>query len=202
MVYPAWYPDGHHLAVMNSSASADPNPCSTRIDRKGQTQESPLAGFQVYGGMPSVNQQYPYLLAFAGQLIPRLPAPYNENFNYVWVADAQTGTVAPLDRNAPQDRYDPAYQSRAPWWSPDGRWVAFESNRLCPGAGTGMGYALFLQDAEGLKPPIQVTDPDWDAQHAKWIDDGTLVATLFQKRSSKKVPRGIATLDVSALISG
>jgi hypothetical protein len=50
------------------------------------------------------------------------------------------------------------------------RWqlVAFESNRIC-GEIDGQTYAIFIQDAKGMRPAAQVTDCNWNIQHPKWF---------------------------------
>ena len=98
----------------------------------------------------------------------------------------------------------PIYQARAPWWSPDGKWVAFMSNRICSEL-DGMTYAIFIQDAAGASPAMQVTDCQYNAQHPKWFPPGvppgkTLLIVAAQPSSD--LPNGIATLDVSAFVSG
>jgi hypothetical protein len=202
MAYPSWYPGGAALAVKNDSLSVEPSPCTTRIDTAGRVITPVLANSQVFGGMASVNQVDPDLVAFAGQWIATDPR-YDQDRNYIWVADASTTppTVAPLDKRAPVGGpFDPLYQGRAPWWSPDGGWVAFESNRVTQDNPAG-NYAIFIQDAAGENPAMQVTDPEWNGQHAKWYPDGvTLVAALFQQPG--RGPFGIARLDVGAFVGG
>ena len=202
MAYPSWYPGGAALAVKNDSHGADPNPCSTKIDTAGRVITPVLANSLVFGGMASVNQVNPDLVAFAGQWIATAPH-YDQDRNYIWVADASMTppTVEPLDKRAPVGGpFDPLYQGRAPWWSPDGNWVAFESNRATRDNPAG-NYAIFIQDAAGKNPAMQVTDPEWNGQHAKWYPDGvTLVAALFQQPGQG--PFGIARLDVGAFVSG
>jgi len=63
-------------------------------------------------------------------------------------------------------------RARAGWWSPDGKWFACETNRICNDLSGGT-YAIFIQDAAGLKPAMQVTSCDWNAQHPKWFPPGS-----------------------------
>jgi Tol biopolymer transport system component len=65
--------------------------------------------------------------------------------------------------------FRPEFQGRAPWFSPDGKWIAFESTRADP---KGELYAMFIQSALGDGPAWQVTDTKWNANHAKFYPDG------------------------------
>jgi hypothetical protein len=62
-------------------------------------------------------------------------------------------------------------QARVGWWSPDGKWFAFESNRACAEI-DGNTYAIFIQDSEGEREAMQVSSCDWNAQHPKWFPPG------------------------------
>jgi len=104
-----------------------------------------------------VNQTNPNLIAFAGQFNAESNY-YNQDLNYVWVTDRSTmpPTVAPLDRTAPSGpAFQQKFQARAGWWSPDGRWFAFESNRICNEI-DGQTYAIFIQDVSGTRTAVQV----------------------------------------------
>ena len=57
-------------------------------------------------------------------------------------------------------------------WSPDAKWFAFESNRSCDNI-DGLTYAIFIQDAKGKKPAMQVTSCEWNANHPKWFPPGS-----------------------------
>ena len=145
---------------------------------------------------------------FAGQLIAE-QSSYNEDLNYIWLVDASASpeAIRPLDQNAPKGGFNSNFQGRAPWWSPDGKWVAFESNRLVPGT---EGYAIYIQDSAGASAPMQVLDTRWSGNHAKWFPSGTeLVVSVLQVPGifpslpilPPNVPlRGIASLDVSAFV--
>ena len=80
----------------------------------------------------------------------------------------------PLETGARTDPYDPRFQGRAPWWSPDGKWVVFESNRPPqPLAEVGAGlYAIFLYEYGGSNPAIQITEIVYNCNHAKWFPNG------------------------------
>jgi dipeptidyl aminopeptidase/acylaminoacyl peptidase len=62
-------------------------------------------------------------------------------------------------------------QGRTPWWSPDGAFVTFESNR--PFAES-LSYRIFVQrrDTIGSEDATPVTPFAMSAQHAKWAPGG------------------------------
>lgn len=209
MIYPSWYPDCQHLAVDVTGAQV-----TAEIDAMtGQIVRSPLGNERVWAGFPSVNQTSPNLVAFAGQFNRESPY-YNQDLNYVWVTDTSTGRprVAPLDRHAPRGpAFKQKFQARAGWWSPDGMWFAFESNRACDDI-NGQTYAIFIQDASGNSPAMQVSDcTSWNVQHPKWFpprNDGKvfLIAAVqdVQGASSPTCPPApfrIASFDVTEFVT-
>jgi hypothetical protein len=166
---------------------------------------APLANDLVWAGFPSVNQADPRLISFAGQF-NRESNYYNQDLNYTWVTNRSTNPprVTPMDRRAPAGPgFLQKFQARAGWWSPDGKWFAFESNRSCDQI-DGQTYAIFIQDANGFRPAMQVTSCDWNAQHPKWFPPGStgdralLIAAFAQPGQNE--PFHIATVDVTAFV--
>lgn len=199
MIYPSWYPDCEHLAVDVTGAQV-----TAEIDATtGQIIVPSLANETVWAGFASVNQTNPNLISFAGQFNGESNY-YNQDLNYTWVTDRSTTppTVAPMDRKAPRGAaFLQKFQARAGWWSPDGQWFAFESNRICNDI-SGNTYAIFIQDAAGARPAIQVSDCTWNVQHPKWFpprnDGKTLLIAAVQARPVD--PFRIASFDVSRLL--
>ena len=162
--------------------------------------------------MPSVNPVYPNLIAFAGQPVAR-GRQYNQDFNYIWVMDLASGAApVPLEMGAPIGSYDPRFQGRAPWWSPDGKWVVFESNRPPqPIAEIGAGlYAIFLYQYGGPNAAVQITEIAYNCNHAKWFPNGfpgyppgpfRLIVAAWQPNGSQAPlpPYGLASLDLTPL---
>jgi Tol biopolymer transport system component len=217
MSYPVWFPDGSSLAVMNDAKydvkSPPPRPNTSTIDLSTDAVALALAGTTYWGGMPSVNPVSSNLIAFAGQTVVS-GKTYNQNFNYIYVMDTSTtpATVKTLE-TITSTTYDQNYQGRAPWWSPDGRWLVFESNRACPppaNNGNGM-YAIFLFEygVTGASAN-QVTDPIYNMNHAKWFPGGfngnpgnpTLIVAAYQDQGAAPAwPWGLASLDVASFVN-
>lgn len=211
MVYPSWYPNCRYVAVdVAQNPQIAGEHLTALIDAAtGLVVAAPLANDLVWAGFPSVNQADPNLVAFAGQFIGTSNY-YNELLNYTWVTDRSHNPpiVAPMDRNAPAGSgFLQQFQARAGWWSSDGKWFAFESNRSCDNI-DGLTYAIFIQDAKGERPAMQVTSCEWNANHPKWFPPGStggktmLIAALAQPTQStgQFAPYHIATLDVTAFV--
>jgi hypothetical protein len=211
MIYPSWYPDCQSMAtdVGQNAQVKDQQQFTAQIN--GMTGQVippvPLAGdAPVWAGFPSVNQVNPNLVAFAGLYNMSGVNYYDQDLNYIWVTNTSTGppTVAPLDPHAPTTQgFLQTFQGRAGWWSPDGNWFAFESNRNCHDV-NGMTYAIWLQDAAG-NPAIQVSDcSSWNVQHPKWFPPGStggktlLIAAVAEPGMNQNF--AIASFDVSALV--
>ncbi len=149
LFYPSWYPDGKSLAVTDGQVQA--------------VQQIELSGalhlltdrIQVMSGMSSVSPDGQWV-AFAGQ--KNIGQNYDQEENVVWLHDP-AGKLSTLET--------PPLQGRAPVWSPDGKQLAFESDRGNPQG----HYAVFLvnRDGSGL---IQLTDFTLDATHPVFAPDG------------------------------
>lgn len=153
--YPSWYEDLKSIVAVSSDnakfhalwrytvdGSADPVQLTTMDDFSA--------------GRPSAapgDANAP--VAFAGTR-----GPYNEQFNQVWIANPPSLEPVQL---YPE-------QGRSPNWSPDGKWILFESNRH---TGPNGNYQLFIApapraSADAPAPPVPVTGPAIFAQHGEW----------------------------------
>lgn len=77
-------------------------------------------------------------------------------------------------------------------------------NRICNDL-SGATYAIFIQDAAGLKPAMQVTSCDWNVQHPKWFplgSTGDRVMLIAAAASKGETQFHIATLGVTAFVTG
>jgi Tol biopolymer transport system component len=147
-------------------------PRTSKMSIAGVVKPRTLSGKGMWAGMPSVNQASE--LVFAGQLASG--GTYNQDTNCIWRTDAGGRKLRPLEAN-----YSglPNSQGRAPWWSPDGQWVVFESNRPIPANGQPNGgnpdnqYAIYLYKADHTGgPAMQVTNPEFNMNHAKFFPAG------------------------------
>ena len=154
MDYPSWYPDGEQLAVMDARAFV-----IKRVNLNANTVVTVTDHAQVLTGMPNVSPDGKWI-AFAGQ--KNEGQTYNQEENVIWIV-GESGTAVTLETKP--------MQGRAPVWSPDGRRIAFESDR---GNADGR-YAVFIinRDGSGL---VQVTDYALDATHPIWSPDGRRMA--------------------------
>jgi len=151
VMYPSWTPDGRSIVVVDYGANG--GSALYRIDVASGT-STPLtrpAEFQV--GMPTVAPDGESI-AFAGQR--NLGATYDQTKNQIWI----------LPKSGPP-REISGGQGRQPDWSPDGRWLAFSSNR---GDSTGRHAVFIVARAGG--PLMQLTDYGTNAQHPVWSPDG------------------------------
>jgi Tol biopolymer transport system component len=159
MIYPSWYADGQSMAVMTNLGA----PRDVRIDRTG-TLLGRLTPEDLYAGMPSISHGDPPVLAFPGQ--PAVP-PYNQQNNRIYIC-AGPATARELDGK----------QGRAPWWTPNGELLAFESNRATANP---WEYAIYISTPDGSKQ-VQVTDVHYNAQHAKFSPDAERIVLCAQPR--------------------
>ena len=208
-IYPIWTSDGKELVVFDGSGDVVKGGPTTALIRPddGSVVNPNLNGKDangtpVYGGFAAPKpggDPAQVQIAYAGQ--PAIgnwgtggaTPEYNQDQNYVFLGTLRTGayTSAPLETGASITTYQPAHQGRAPYWSPDGNYIVFESSR----AG---GYALYLVNVAKGTPPQQLTDATYWAQHGKFFPSGRKIVftALQQPNAAGEGPRGIATIDI------
>lgn len=152
--YPSWYEDLQSIVAVDAAVPSHLALWRFTVDgSQGPVQLTPTDGF--CAGRPSAGPGGEYApVAFAGTV-----GPFNQDSNQIWTVNPPSLKVAQLNPE----------QGRSPNWSPDGRWILYESNRL---TGTNV-YQLFIAQApQGAvvaeMEPYPLTDPAYTAQHAEW----------------------------------
>lgn len=174
--YPCWYPGQqkvmvvayqHKEAGILTSVDIATGHCVQLTDSN-----------TISAGMPNLSPDGK-MVAFAGQ---RPNGKYNQNNNWIWLAKVNGDQLLnpyPLD----------SCQGRAPSWSPDGKWIAYEST--CGACDT--CYAVVIISADG-KLKRRITDYKWGANHPVWSPDGnSLVMSVLQPGIASKTCIGLIT---------
>lgn len=103
----------------------------------------------------------------------------------IWVVSVQDGTPKRLT-SAPAGPGDPRTSAdRAPRWSPDGRWILFESGRRG-------GSSLLVVSSDGNITSF-LTEPRVESGEARWSPDGKSIAYI--ERSEEHFSGSIRVLD-------
>jgi Tol biopolymer transport system component len=203
--YPTWSLAGAEIVTENFGQQASPRPCDSVFTVDGRMRFSNVNGADqatavpLYGGMPTVGPADLPQIAFAGQPAradwggsTSTEPTYDQEKNYIFINQGIFSS-APMERGVPTKFYDPKHQARAPAWSFGGETIAFESNR------SGKGYAIYLYHFAD-QSVTQVTDPSFDAQHAKFFPNGSKLIFAIRYTAGKGPPRGIAWVDISGLL--
>lgn len=202
--YPQWNNDGQSITVMNNNdQSAIPKPCSSVINLQGIITGPNINGTDssnqwLFGGMPAVNPAEQGCIAFAGQ--PDIDnwvngkSGYLQEYNYIFInqgAGNGHNISSPMEPGAPVHGYDSAFQGRAPAWSPDGKYIVFESTRKDD------SFALFLFNMEKQKV-TQLTNTGIQAQHGKFFPCGKKI--VFCGKPNNMTRNRIGWIDISDLL--
>lgn len=170
--YPSWYPDGRSIAFVDGARNI-----LYRADITSGVATPVTRQSEVLAGMSSVSPDGKWI-TFAGQ--KNSGQVYNQNDNQIWLVD-ESGVPRTIEASPGP--------GRTPSWSPDGKYIAFESGRGSPDG----RYALFIirRDGSGL---TQVTDYAVNGNHPAWSPDGKRL--VFSWGSEPGKPNGIAVIEV------
>ncbi|MEM7154536.1 MAG: hypothetical protein AAF799_16940 [Myxococcota bacterium] len=161
--YPSWFEDLKSIVAMDGGD--DKHVRLYQFDISAGTATALTDYEDITAGRPSVNPDGT-VVAFAGN-----KGPFSQQDNQIWSVDIASGDITQLEPG----------QGRSPNWSPDGKWILFESDR----SGT---YQLYVMPAGG-GTPVQLTDGSSGATHGEWNRQQTSI--VFQAGRS-----GISTFPV------
>lgn len=98
--------------------------------------------------------------------VKRVDAEKNKYFTSLWMADTETAESRPFTADGHSDT--------SPRWSPDGRQIAFLSDRNKPGT------QIFLIPADGGEARALTTLPEGGIESPVWSPDGSRIAFLYR----------------------
>jgi Tol biopolymer transport system component len=194
--YPSWFPDGSAVTV-EGQAGGSSGPFIDLVGvPDGTLLQTETSTDQIWTGQSAIARDGTGL-AFAGQA-PLSGSQYDDNHNQIWIQNLIPPHTNPAHFDTGLHQLDPL-QGRTPDWSPNDRFLTFESTRNCLNG----NYAIFIE-AVSAGEAVQVTDCRLNANHAVWSPDGRRFAFSAEFFSPPKVCaagcRGIAIAPVPGRI--
>lgn len=155
-VYPSWYANGKEVVTV--AYQQEKGGILNHIELLSGKATAITDLKDIRCGMPDVSPDGSNIV-FAGQKIDG-DRNYDQTKNVLWVLN-KTGQLSQQTK----------MQGRAPKWSPDGKYIAYESTE----GGSDGKYAIFIIAADGQKFQ-RITAYEWDANHPVWSADGNKLA--------------------------
>lgn len=177
-LFPVWTPDGGHLVFLSDRTGA---PALWTVAMEAGRPRAPARLLQPTGNVR------PLGFTRAGALVYGLGTGSMDVF--VAAIDVATGKLLETPRVAP--RQVSGVNSR-PRWSPDGRVLAYQADRV-PGGGLGARRLILQTVSTGDERDLNVPLPYF--QRAEWLPDGR--AVLLQARSPRGA-RGFFKVDAAS----
>ncbi|MBF6570590.1 MAG: PD40 domain-containing protein [Candidatus Binataceae bacterium] len=162
--YPSWVPDGSAVTVEGQPSSSTGPFIDLVGVPDGTLLQTETSTDQIWTGQSAISRDG-CELAFAGQ-VPVAGSQYDDDHNQIWIQHLISPGTNPCTFDSGLHQLDPL-QARTPDWSPNNRFLTFESNRGCLNG----NYAIFIEVASGGEA-VQVTDCRLNANHAVWSPDG------------------------------
>ena len=142
-----WSPDGSRLLLVLKTAEDA---------AKQQDKKEPQPDLQVVRNAKyKANGVHPYL---------------DENRSHLWVFDLASKKATQITRGD-------AWDDSAPAWSPDGKWIAFVSDRTGEQYEGSSNDDIWIISADGGEPRRLTTQPHQDV-YPQWSPDGRTIAYL------------------------
>jgi len=145
----AWSPDGKRLVLVVN----DPNPDDEPEKKEGWKRKTKP---------PVLIDRYHFKEDRQGYLVNR--------HEHLWVYDLETRKGEAITSGA--------YDERSPAWSPDGRSIAFVSNRAPDPDRSGDSNVYVIEARPGAEPRPATTFPGPDGGRSAWSPDGQWIACL------------------------
>lgn len=162
ILYPSWYKNSNSLVVQNifrSKLKTRTRLLQVDFDQKGEAAWTPLTDIsEIAAGRPSTSPDAAEVV-FAGK-----KGDFDYSHNQIWAVKPPHSF-----------RQINSGQGRSPNWSPDGKWILFESARNYKRSWWRLGKdykdAPFIISASGQTPPVQIGPTTFEGLHAEWSPD-------------------------------
>jgi len=158
LVYPSWYKDCEHVVMMGYGPLAGSHDHQALFKINVNTSKIELLFYEdnFCAGRPSISPDGPQVV-FAGT-----EGSYNQQNNQIWL----NPPLQRLGSGTPSED-----QGRSPNWSPDGKWIVFETDRFSQSGNYTLAVMPASTPVDGDATPIQILSTEYKAHHPEWSRD-------------------------------